>query len=959
MTDSTRRRVLQTGAVGLAASAGCIAGEFPPSGAGTGGGGFGNGGTVSNPTNAKEDLQWWAAQPTGGEEGRPFPIAGAWNIGATYNVRWEKGPRHGWSPNHFTDLIEEGSHVYPTYKDPINEAVRYNGRWDGVDVEQLITEQWRGMSDGQFQPTALDYCAEHSLPIAFRGWNYGGYLKRLETSGKYEGKEWSVDETGRVVQNGKPQKPNSPIGPIERWRELARTWFDNPLVKALADRYPDPPRITFLDNNEFGIIGPGTIGGNSTRFVEEYPDITGWSTERKLELIHKGYKERYQALYDEAKKVAPRGWGEALEFVAYNSLPWPKLEKGNAMWTKEKPSAALPKNAEWSWHDGTMPETYLNDWQIGKKQDFGYWSPQHEAAAQAPLGEYAVNQDKDYFLSRIMWEGGSPPRYGSSPNKIARGKWASKRDWPGSIGVRELQQWDPERFAGMAQFALWCDRPRSFRLFRGGAALDAYHQAVWKDAVLDPVDRVWEAPETLKEFWKHGELVELDPPSGWKGASWVKNWYLLPCAANPSGEELHKNIATKWKPDAIAEFRVKAFALVRGEEPNRKWMIYAHAPLGAVSDTTVTVPAYGEVEIPEVSRTGSFYVVREGEDTVEQAIRGGPSRITVTADAEQVAPGESVTVTAEATVTPEGGFDSFEWDLGDAGTQTTNGPGSKTVSFENEGLQMIRVTGSAGDETVVDDVGVYVGNDFGAPYDVELSAASAWDGPWDAVGGSGDWPGELRNYRLVPNAAADEAAMPLIGGQVVDDAERGEVVELSRREGVRDDHLQTVGLTSGAKNQTVHLEFKVPDAGKNHMLYAEGGKGDVGYNMYIYDGTLYGGVLAEARSDSLDFSGVANPDETGLQNSYFLSGGTIESGTWHSARLVVDGAKSGTVTDGVVSLYLDGERVDQGPGAQFPDYGFTHPVVGAAISSETHAEWPGGLAGRLARFRYLLSADHP
>jgi hypothetical protein len=96
-----RRRVLQTSAVALAGTSGCIAGEFPSGGmaggGGPGGGNFGNGSSPENPTNAKEDLQWWAAQQDGGENGRPFPVTGSWNIGNSYNQHWDSELSDGWS----------------------------------------------------------------------------------------------------------------------------------------------------------------------------------------------------------------------------------------------------------------------------------------------------------------------------------------------------------------------------------------------------------------------------------------------------------------------------------------------------------------------------------------------------------------------------------------------------------------------------------------------------------------------------------------------------------------------------------------------------------------------------------------------------------------------------------------------------------------------------------------------
>jgi len=67
---TTRRRVLQTGSVGLATSAGCIAGEFP-AGAGSGPDRDFDGPDIQNPSNTKKDIQQWASiEAADGEFGR-------------------------------------------------------------------------------------------------------------------------------------------------------------------------------------------------------------------------------------------------------------------------------------------------------------------------------------------------------------------------------------------------------------------------------------------------------------------------------------------------------------------------------------------------------------------------------------------------------------------------------------------------------------------------------------------------------------------------------------------------------------------------------------------------------------------------------------------------------------------------------------------------------------------------
>ena len=76
---------------------------------------------------------------------------------------------------------------------------------------------------------------------------------------------------------------------------------------------------------------------------------------------------------------------------------------------------------------------------------------------------------------------------------------------------------------------------------------------------------------------------------------------MLECDANPSADET-LSLGT--------ELPVFSLALVRGEEPNRNWLVYAHSPLGDRSGVKVTVPGYREITI-DSAVGGSFHTVQE------------------------------------------------------------------------------------------------------------------------------------------------------------------------------------------------------------------------------------------------------------------------------------------------------------------------------------------------------------
>jgi hypothetical protein len=936
-----RRRVLQTGAVGLATSAGCIAGEFPPSGVGTGSGTFGNGSTPSNPTNAKEDLQWWAAQPADGEEGRPFPVTGSWNIGRFYNQPWDEETAEAWSPTYFTEEIENERHVLPTFKDFINPGTRNVRQWEEVDVEKLVDEQ--------YYPQALSYCAEHNLPIAFRGWNYGTYVASYEKQvERHTNRTFSVEETGALVVEGERKLGKSdPFGPVERWRELGRVWFGSPVVEELASRYPEPPRIVMLDNAEVHVR---RLNANMDRFVAKFgkETVENMSKERKAEELEKAYAKRYAAMFEAARKAAPDAWSKVLQFVAYNNFPWPKPGNNGANGVRriEDVEQLTEAHQGWKKHDGGMPEVYLNDWQVGRgKRDYHLWSPQEESTTHPIFAEQVFEERPQYYFANIGWEGGLPARGRSATNILIVSGPASDR----------TRRWDLDRYEGMLQFALWANRSRSFREFRGGSTRDAYYQATW-ERYMDMVDRVWET-EALHEFWKHGDLVsnpevveaintayEESPNHN----ATYERFYLLTCDANPA-------------PTEVGRFRkglnlsVYALALQLGEAPERRWLVVAQTPEnGGRSEVTVTIPDYGDVTLDAVSRSGSFYVVTEGEETVERVVTGHPAAIDVSPASSYVDVGGKVDVTASVTVPPEDGFEGFEWVFSDGETKSTRELGTETVLIGEADEHRIRVRGMTGSgDTVVGETTVWTRDepDEAVVCDVSMATASSWSGPWETVGD--EWPGELLEYRMLPNAGVERQPI-LVGGEFVDDDERGPVLELAGSdEGVADGvwvptSRLTAGSAEGRPNRTITFHVQPNEVEGRQVLYCEG-HANAGWNLYLDGDTLYGG-------------GWGVKDKFGNWKNW-ISGGSVTAGEWHEVALVLDGATSDGMTDGALSLYLNGNRVASGAARRLPHH-HRGPRLGS-VNLNTHfhdgRRYDGdtSFSGRFSKFVQLNVARMP
>jgi hypothetical protein len=929
--DSGRRTVMQLGAIGAAGLAGCFHdGEDGPSSpvdspTDTGEPTATPSPTpLANPETVKEDLQRWGQMELAdGDEGRPFPVTGSWNIGRYYNIPWKTGEGYNdpraWSAKYFTELIEEGHHVLPTYADPVNSSTADYKAWESVDQESVSDN----CSD------ALEYCATHDLPIAFRGWNYGTYPKGIE-----ENFSTDTETTALFVKNGQKTGKAGPLAPLEAWKELGRAWWGQPKVHRMQKCHPDPPKIVCLDNGEAGTIGAGAIDTNADRFVAEYGEdtIANMSDDRKEEIIAEGYAKRYQAMFAGAREVLSEEWADAINFVGYNQWGFSDVMGRQAKWNGWEMDRT---------HDGSMPEYYDNEWEGEEgKSDHSPWSLQAEACNVAAPQDRFFDNDEDYYFSNIGWEGSPPDQpkpafrhHGSKPNQYI----------VGDLGETS-QEWDLDRYQGVLQFGLWLQRPRSFREFRGGGTLDAYNRRTWMRYV-EMVDRVW-ASEDLHEFWKHGDLVANESEEHFldnmpNAPEWVQEldrWFILTCDANPPRSEwesitIPENFPFEPYPEWDVDIRVFPMALAVGEEPERRWLMYAHAPLGAVADATIELPGYGAVDLDYVAKNGTFAIVDEAEDSVSIVRQGGPAQLNVDAASDVVGTGESVEVTAEVGCPPDSGFDSFTWAYGGE-TTAADSLGTTTVSFDEPGQHQIRVTGTTGGGgEVAATTTVHVGE---APpesvvYDLPLDKASAYEGPWGAVGK--EFPGELMTYRLAPNPAGAAPRAPVHGGEFVEDPEQGRVLELDRPDAglwlVRSE--LTSRQARGHASKTITLRFNAESVEGTQWLYKEGG--GKRFEIFIEDGTLKAGTVGQDGTLRLEAD--------------------VSAEQWHHVALVLDGAGI-DVTDGAMSLYLDGEEVASGPGVRIPNHNLA-PKVGWAGPRGNNP----GFTGRIADFLQANDALPP
>ncbi|GEM_PF-1080102 len=896
---------------------------------------------------AEEDLRQWVNISYLDPAGRPLPLTGNWMCDLPKLSKNPGDSPLGWDPNYFVELVKKGHHVIPTFIDTMSLATRtYSAPNPGNNPG--LTQAKKQADDllDQWRP-ALEFCRDHKLPIAFRGWNYATYpLTLVQRRSQVTREPIAPEKDPRLLIKGKAAEKNpsmDPCGPIEPWQEFGTFWFSNPMMVEIQKIYPDPPLVIFLDNNE---AGKAQVDPKSDRFLAKYghgPHDVAFLTKVTAE----GYDERYQAMFAAARAacVSP-SWSKNLRFVAYNNLRRP--------------------------HDGGMPEFYDNDWQPGKT-DFAATGLQHDAMNMFATQTGILKADPSFFWSSIFWDGDPVSNIWRS-----RGKGVSN---PAKTAQYALsgQRWDFNRYEGVFQFGLWVMRPKLYFEFRGDSRRNAYVDAAWQ-RTLAMVDRPWAYP-VLREFWRFGKLVpnRFEPsarrPAKWdewteeQKKSWkaIDRWYLLTCDANPSRgawvpeAELRANAL----PEAMtpyeagkdpwdnASLRVFSVALMKGEQPKRSWLIYAHAPLGAVGNTKVQLPGFGDVKLDSVPMSGSFFVVNEADRSVKTLLAGGPAEIALSLADKYVSAGREVLVNAAVTCPPAEPIAEFVWTWGEDREIKQDKLEPVKITFAKEGVYLVTATGiTKSGQKVVGQQEIFVGKKPASEllYNLPLTQLFEWKGPWGWAGQHGEI---LTTYSQLPNAGSKARAL-VAGGKIVADPDRGPVLEFSGNpllnEGVwlaMDN--DTVMDAKGVANRTISFRFKAASILPRQMLYADGSY-MWGTNIYLFEGKIYAGSWAT------EWPGRGS----------WITSGEVQPDKWYQVTLVLAGATD-TVENDKLSLYLDGTLVGKTVARKIPrSYvpprlgGMTYNFFGSPITAfHDNKSVPCEFKGRLSDFRFSNQALIP
>lgn len=499
-----------------------------------------------------EGIRTEATKSGASNNDRPLPLAGHWNLGDTPG---------GFSPAYQMRMIERGEHyLLPWLRLPEAHIHPLSAQW--LDY---------------YEPT-LKRAAQLRLPISFIGTQWEAVLTFTDEFVKLPPER----NPNVVTATGEVKREISPFGPVELWREAGRRWGAGPMLKRLQEMYPNPPLVLFISNHEHARL-PWNRADEDVRFIKMHGRNRNEDFKRKV--VGDGWIERHRALQQGLREgLSNQQWRARARFIAYDAFGpshfarWPGWLE-NSLYSQGRID---PWARAW---DGASPSFYLFNW--SQINDYTVYSPQIEAMNWVFMLNEARRADPEYWFELSTWDGHEPTQGNDKRRAYAQAG----------------QNLSPERYGGMVQFGMWLLRPRVVREFRGYQEKLQQAESYFLP-IVDAVDRV-HRDATLREFWRRGELVanraQQHPYQALVPQEYerVERWFLLDTSLDPR---------RPWS--LTTQLPVYALALQQGRAPQRQWLIYAHAPMGARNNVQVTIPDYRQVTI-NAELAGSFYAVDE------------------------------------------------------------------------------------------------------------------------------------------------------------------------------------------------------------------------------------------------------------------------------------------------------------------------------------------------------------
>ena len=497
------------------------------------------------------------------EQGHPLPLLGSWDP----SYQWNPGTA-GFSPNWQMDMLDRGRHLLPWFHMPEPEMLCQTQQC--IDDGSLL---WLAYYEAGMRRAALQ-----KLPVSFVGTQWEHYL----TDDPAYFALPPEANPNVITPDGVTLPKISPFGGMAAWYEVGRCWGASPMMQQLQLWYPNPPLVIFVSNNEAVRLSWKDVETDA-RYLKLYG--TGRDDNFKQHVVAEAWIARYRELQRGLRSaLASSAWQQSARFFAYEAFGpgWFGRWDGWKEYSLYEPGRIDPSPLMW---DGGTPSYYVD--RLSGNNDYTVFSPQFDAMNWEFIRQEALALNPEFWFEISTWDGDS-----------------KQRQYLASIG----QQYTPERYGGFVQFAMWLLRPRLVREYRD-YAMPRSDIEPWISPLMDAVDRVYTV-RPLRSFWRDSTLVaapvrkhpyQEDIP---KEYSEVQRMFLLSTSLDP---------AEPWSLGT--KLPVFAIARVRGEAPNRSWLLYAHSPLGPQPDVRISIPEFGNVTA-DVAVGGSFFLVKEADKSV-------------------------------------------------------------------------------------------------------------------------------------------------------------------------------------------------------------------------------------------------------------------------------------------------------------------------------------------------------
>ena len=517
---------------------------------------------------------------------RPLPLAasfltGEQNKDGVPTAKYQLGDQ-GW--------LKRGYHFLPTFQMPPPDNF---GRWNGTFV-----------GDDYYMP-ALDEAMRLGLPLAFYGTQWELLLRNFPDTAEGD-KLWLTEADGTVlVLPGTSRE--------QEWFDIGRRWASSSQLKRLMQRYPNPPNVVIISNNEQTKPTWGNFW-QDPRVLERDPQckakvengVKFSDNKPARNCVRRAFAREWKRLYGKMLDgfragIAGQPWADKIRLVGYDAFG--PLNVGRASnWMEysltvhdDNDSSRVESWDPWSevW-DGGIVSLYTHSWQ-SFMNDYTVTSPQIESMNLVAQIEAVRKKKPDFWFEAGVWDGWAPTRYSFDDKRKQL--------------AMNLQYATPQRYAGWIRYVMWMTRAPIVREYR-----DAHNRISETDghfrAVIDATEQVWRDAD-LARFWKEGELVRNDafrhPYEQWHtydGRISLERGYMLDTPSHPrvphqSGQDRVQGY----------DFRIPVytFALRHGSE----LLVYAHAPAGAEQKVTIVVPG-GPTLVENVPAEGRFFLVRDG-----------------------------------------------------------------------------------------------------------------------------------------------------------------------------------------------------------------------------------------------------------------------------------------------------------------------------------------------------------